>query len=194
MAVEYELKYTATEEILESIARVLPEVTGSCSMETTYYDTQDLDLSARKYTLRKRLENGVSICTVKTPEKDGGRGEWEWECETIEAAIPELCKLGGPKELLLFAEKGFRPVCGAKFRRRAWEIFLGESDVQLALDQGVLLGGGREKPFCEVEIELKEGDREVLDAFGKDLAAACGLVREPKSKFRRAWELSQEGK
>lgn len=190
MGLEYELKYTASPEILESIANVLPEPTGSYAMETTYYDTEKGDLAAGKYTLRKRLENGVSICTVKTPAAEGGRGEWECQKESIEEAIPELCKLGGPEELLALTADGVKPICGARFQRTTWDIFLGESYVELALDKGVLLGGGKEQPFCEVEVELKEGQREIADAFAKDLAQACGMTQEPKSKFRRAMDLA----
>ena len=63
---------------------------------------------------------------------------------------------------------------------------------ELALDRGVLTGGGRELPLCEAEAELKEGSREALVAFGLLLERSFGLVPERLSKFRRALELAKE--
>ncbi len=186
MGLEYELKYTADEETLASIANVLPPASQELDMHTTYYDTPAGDLSKRHYTLRLRKENEKTVCAVKTPAGDKGRGEWEVESDTIEAAIPELCKLGAPADLAQLAASGLEAICGARFHRTTWDLFIGDSYIELALDKGVLLGGGKEEAFCEVEVELKEGDQEIVDAFGKDLANACGLKVQPKSKFKRA--------
>ncbi len=189
MGLEYELKYIADEETLASIARVLPEPTGEFDMETIYYDTADWALSQVNFTLRRRLENGRSICALKTPAKKAGRGEWELECDSIEIAIEELCKLGAPNELHALTASGVAPVCGARFHRTTWDLFIQDAYIELALDQGVVTGGGREEAFCEVEVELKEGDKELCDAFGADLASACGLKKQTRSKFRRAKDL-----
>ena len=62
--------------------------------------------------------------------------------------------------------------------------------MELALDQGVLLGRGKELPFAEVEVELKEGSDEVALAFAKALAEEFHLTEEPKSKFVRAMTLA----
>ena len=67
MAIEYELKFQATPQQLAQIDRAFQEEGQTLSMETTYYDTPSGALSARHYTLRTRLENGVSVCTLKTP-------------------------------------------------------------------------------------------------------------------------------
>ena len=65
--------------------------------------------------------------------------------------------------------------------------------VELALDTGCLLGGGRELPFTEVEVELKAGPESAAAAFAQALAAEFGLTPEPKSKYRRALELAKNG-
>ncbi len=189
MGLEYELKYTADEKTLSSIANVLPPASQELQMRTTYYDTPAGDLAKRRYTLRLRKENDRSVCTVKTPAGEKGRGEWEVECDSIENAIPELCKLGAPADLAQLTAGGVAALCGARFHRTTWDLFIGDSYIELALDKGVLLGGGKEESFCEVEVELKEGDKEIVDAFGADLANACGLKKQPKSKFRRALDL-----
>ena len=83
MATEFELKYAATAANLEAIRAAVPGQYETISMETTYYDTPGHDLSARKWTLRRRLENGVSVCTLKTPASGSSRNEWEVECKVL---------------------------------------------------------------------------------------------------------------
>jgi len=187
MATEYELKFQATPDILAAIDAAYP---GSVvmEMETAYYDTPTGAMSARRYTLRRRLENGVSVCTLKTPAGDA-RGEWETECDTIEAAIPKLMEMGAPTDLEALTKGGLVHICGAKFTRLAKTVKLPECTVEIALDKGILLGGGKTEPLCEAEVELKAGTKEACDAFAGELARRFGLVTEEKSKFARALAL-----
>lgn len=189
MGYEFELKFRATEEAQQAIAG--NGIWHTVTMETTYYDTPSGALSRRHYTLRRRLENGVSVCTLKTPAGELGRGEWETACDTIEAAIPELCKLGSPTELPALVQEGLIPVCGARFTRRASAVVVEDTEVEIALDKGVLFAGDREIPLCEVEVELKEGSREQAAAYALALAHQYGLAPEPASKFKRALALKE---
>lgn len=190
MGREFERKYRAGEEKIAVIREKYGEFTP-ISMETVYYDTPDGDLGKRRWTLRRRYENGVSVCTLKTPAPGGARGEWERECGSIAEAIPELCKLGGPRELLLLTAAGVREVCGARFTRLAKLLVFPGCTVELALDRGVLLGGGKELPFAEVEVECKSGSEAVAEAFAEALAAEFGLVPESDSKHKRALALTK---
>ena len=234
MAVEFELKVRATPEQLDKVQQGITGQPQVIEIETTYYDTADGALSKRKYTLRRRMENGVSVCTLKTPversviasgETDfsarlryfnvglppastylhslrygrndnegcamvGGRGEYEVRCDVIEKAIPELCKLSGVGLTALTAS-GVVPVCGARFTRVATVIELPECTVELALDRGVLLGGGREIGLHELEVELKSGSREAATLYAMALAQTYGLTPEKYSKFRRALDLAR---
>ena len=189
MGREFELKYRADGKAIAAIREAFGDFT-SISMETTYYDTGDKALGSLRWTLRRRLENGVSVCTLKTPAPGGGRGEWETECGDILAAIPLLCNLGAPMELKNKVTDGVFPVCGAKFTRLAKSISLENCTVELALDQGILLGGGKELPLSEVEVEVKSGSEEAAVAFAEALAAKFGLVPEDASKFKRALTLA----
>ena len=188
MGREFELKYQATPDIVEGIHGKFGEFTP-ISMETTYYDTEDLALRKRKWTLRRRLENGRAVCTVKTPQPDGSRGEWEVESPDLAAGARQLCAMGAPGEILDYVNQGVAPFCGARFTRLAKAIELPGGCVELALDQGVLLGGGRELPFAEVEVELKSGEDSVAIAFAEALAEEFDLREQPKSKLARAMAL-----
>ena len=187
MATEYELKFKANPEVLAAIDGAFPGG-NLMEMETAYYDTPSGALPARRYTLRRRLENGVSVCTLKTPAGDA-RGEWETECDSIEAAIAQLIAMGAPADLEILAKEGLVHICGAKFTRIAKMVVTPECTVEIALDKGVLLGGGKTEPLCEAEVELKDGEKTACDAFGKELADRFGLVTEEKSKFARALAL-----
>ena len=189
MGREFELKYRATGEQLREIEAFYGQF-HQIAMETTYYDAPDGVFSRLRWTLRRRTENGVSVCTLKSNLSDGSRGEWETECGDILSAVPRLIALGAPKELAEYTGAGVEPTCGARFTRKALTLAAGEGTVELALDSGVLLGGGKELPLAEVEVELKQGRDEDAVAFAQALAARFGLAPEPKSKLRRALELA----
>lgn len=192
MGVEYEWKFRADPQVQERLLNDLQCRWERIAMATTYYDTVGGHLSRLRYTLRRREENNKSVCTLKVPASDGGRGEWELEEERIEAAIPKLCKLSGLEELLMLTANGVTAVCGARFDRLAGTIDTGDAVVELALDQGILMGGGREIPLCEIEVELKSGAVAAAEAFAGKLAAEYGLQTERKSKFQRALALAKE--
>lgn len=191
MGIEFELKFSARAEQQAAIRAAFPVEYETIHMETTYFDTADFALSDRHITLRRRLENGESVCTVKTPVSGYGRGEWECRCEDIDTGIIELCKLGAPKELLILTVAGVQAVCGARFTRQAGMVEFSGAALELALDSGVLLGCGREIPLCEVEVELKSGDTAAAVEFGEQLAQRFGLELQKKSKFRRALALAR---
>ena len=188
MATEYEWKFQATPETLDGIDRAFPEPGNTIAMETTYFDTPTGALSARHYTLRRRLENGQSVCTLKTPA-GAARNEWELACDSIEKAIQMLPALGCPEDFSDLVKEGVMAVCGAKFTRIAKTVTFPEGTVEIALDAGILMGGNRETPLCEVEVELKNGDVRFCDLFAKALATRFDLKKEEKSKFRRALDL-----
>lgn len=187
MAREFELKYAAKPEILEKIREKFSDF-EEISMETTYFDTEDGALSARYITLRSRRENGSCICTLKTPGEGHGRGEWDAHAPWCEETVAKLWEESGEKAVD-FAD--LRSVCGARFTRWAARLEMPDCAVELALDSGVLLGGGRELPLCEVEVELKSGSEEAAVQWAQALAAEFGLSPERRSKFRRASDLAK---
>lgn len=186
MGYEFELKFRADADTLALLRQNVAGQEKTYQMHTTYYDTTDGSLSAKKYTLRRRMENDISVCTLKVPAKGDGRGEFEAVSDSIEAALPTLCKLsglGGLESVTLIE------VCGAKFTRIAKTFTWQDTVMELALDQGQLYGGGKSIPLFEVEIELKDGSEDAVRAFGAFLSAAYGLVPEKASKFRRGLAL-----
>lgn len=185
MGREFELKYRCSDADFEALKAAF-EGFHTIEMETTYYDTFDGKLNFRHWTLRRRYENGVSICTVKTPDPKGGRSEWEVEAPGIIVGIPKLCQAGAPLELMAMTVGGVQAVCGAKFTRLALTLEVPGATVELALDKGKLFGNGREEPLQEVEVELKEGADSAAIAFAKLLEEKYHLTPENRSKYKRA--------
>ena len=95
-------------------------------------------------------------------------------------------------QLIALTVDGVEQVCGAKFIRLAKLLELEDCTVELALDRGCLMGGGREESLQEVEVEYKAGSEEAAVAFAKALAAEFGLIPESGSKYRRALALAQK--
>ncbi len=187
MGREFELKYSVSETAFAAIAQEFVPL-SVVQMETTYFDTSDSALSNRKITLRRRLENGKSFCTLKTPGDSFGRGEWDAEgpwCEEIVADLFARAKIPAIP-ITELAE-----VCAARFTRLAREISLPDCTLEIALDEGFLLGGGRKEPLREVELELKSGSEAALLAWAEDFAQKYQLKIETQSKFRRAMILAK---
>ena len=187
MGREFELKYAATPATLEVI-RADGENWTRISMETAYFDTPEGDLAKKKCTLRQRMENGISVCTLKTPADGFGRGEWDkkevWSEETVKALFAAAGLENIPFEKL-------QKVCGARFTRLAKKVELSACSLEIALDEGVLSGGGREIPLCEVEVECKSGDENIVVSWAQSLAEEYGLQPERFSKFYRASRLAK---
>ena len=190
MGREFELKYRADSAVLSEIRKHYGDFTTT-EMETTYYDTFDLKLAFHHWTLRKRMENGVAVCTFKSPSENGGRNEWEVHCDQILPGIMQLCQAGAPWELMRATAGGIQPFCGAKFTRLSKLLTLEDgTKVELALDQGYLTGGSHKQDFVEVEVELKEGSEESAILFAKLLAHRFSLSPEPEAKVVRARKLA----
>lgn len=190
MGREFELKYRCADGDFEGLKAAF-EGFRTIEMETTYYDTFDAKLSFHHWTLRRRFENGLSVCTLKTPDPRGGRSEWEVEAGGIMTGIPRLCQAGAPLELMMMTVGGVQPVCGAKFTRLALQLEVPGATVELALDRGVLMGGGREEALQEVEVELKAGADSAAIAFAKLLEEKYHLIPEHSSKYKRALRLAR---
>lgn len=190
MGREFELKYAATAQAQQAIRDAFGDF-RTIRMETTYFDTPDSALAARHVTLRLRKENEDCICTMKTPLPDGSRGEWECHASDILSGVETLRHLGAPNDLCDLAKGGVIAVCGAKFTRLAAEVPTADGTAELAIDSGILLGGGKEVPLCEVEIEHKSGSDQSTIELATVIATRFGLAQEKRSKFRRALDLAK---
>lgn len=197
MGQELEYKYrVADARQMEALAAWLARELGArwdlVEMESTYYDTPDRDLAARRWALRLRRENHRTVATIKTPGPGRVRGEWEVEAGDLAQALPALAALGAPAALPELAQKGLAPRCTARFTRRRSLIAPPGFQAEAALDQGELAAGGRSRPFRELEIEWKGGDSQSMARWCETFARRWALPQEPESKLARALALAGE--
>lgn len=159
-------------------------------METVYFDTPARAFSSRRWTLRHRVEGERRVACMKTPsDEPHARNEFEVEApEMNEAALSALIAAGAPQEAAaLAAAEGLLPVCGAKFIRKAAVLrFSDGSTAVLSGDVGMLHGAAEQTDFCELELELQQGQPEQMLRFAQQLAQEFALRPEPKSKHARA--------
>ena len=101
------------------------------------------------------------------------------------------CHGGDNYSLAGLTAGGIVPTCGARFTRHAIALPSGGGTVELALDEGVLLGGGKEETLREAEVELKSGEDDDAIRFAQSLAQRFSLTPEPKSKLARAKALAE---
>ncbi len=187
MGREFELKYVVSQDAFAAIAQEFVPF-SVIRMETTYFDTADSALSRKKITLRRRLENGKSVCTLKTPGDSFGRGEWDAEGAWCEEIVADLFARANISAIPITE---LMEVCAARFTRLAREISLPDCTLEIALDEGFLLGGDRKLPLREVELELKSGSEEALLTWAEDFSKKYQLKIETQSKFRRAMDLAK---
>ena len=196
MGTELEWKLSVPEPSLldhiladEAIRSRMTETPRRYHMQTSYYDTSDRRFSARRITLRRRLENNVSVLCVKAPLTDAAdphaHGEWELEGDDLPAALPRFAALGAPTAV----SEPCSLLClwRADFIRRAVMLRMDDGSLcELALDCGSLYGPTRSCPFCELELELKHGAPDASRAFCEAVRERFGLSVQTQSKFARA--------
>ena len=172
---------------------------ASLDLRDEVYDTSTLALAAAGNALRVRRDGRRVIVTLKS----AGRVEGSVHVrEEIEVDATEAAVEAGhwPEEVRRRVDevaKGqlLAPVVAVENHRRTWSLTAGDRSIaELALDEGTIRAEGRERPFLEVEVELKgDGNREDLDRITRILVANLPLEPEPKSKFARGLALISPG-
>ncbi|MFN7097447.1 MAG: inorganic triphosphatase, partial [Gammaproteobacteria bacterium] len=76
------------------------------------------------------------------------------------------------------------------FQRTTWDIAFNDSTmIEVALDQGVVTAGTRIDTIQEIELELKNGNPELLKTVAKLFELELALTPESRSKAARGFAL-----
>ncbi len=199
---EIEAKYTVSGADLETLATIkqlgvytITPAPAPELQENTYYDTADGRLTAARHGLRVRRIGERSLITLKGPADVGHdgvhrRAEFEFPGANPD---PRTWPDGIARDLALALTGGapLLPQVVIRTERRVLHIMRdGVPVAELCLDRGVMQSGARERPFTEVEIELREaGTAADLSALTCELATFVTLTPEPRSKLERALAL-----
>lgn len=186
--------------LLREYSSGAPELQGLFSI---YVDTPALHLKKHRSALRVRKVGDKWLQTYK----GGGRVEaglhqrHEWECEVpgpeidLDSLLPLVDNPAAREALEAphLAEQ-LREVFTTSFLRTIWMLnLLQDTVVELALDQGFVSAGERSEALCEIELELKSGQTEVLLAFSESLRQAITLEPSNISKAQRGFALRFPG-
>lgn len=143
---------------------------ASASLVSTYFDTEDHHLRDDGVTLRIRQAGDRRVQTVKRTRLSDTLSRQEVEAE-IDGDAPDLRRIDD-RELRSIVEAAgeLEPLFESRIERTTWPVAYGESQFELALDDGEVVAGELRSAVCELELELKSGS--VADLFGLAKAIA----------------------
>ncbi len=181
---EVELKFACGPDDLAAVlAAAPPGADDTAELISVYFDTPDLALQKAGASLRVREKQGRRVQTLKRGE---GMTREEHEAP-IEGLAPDP-KLG-PLPKLVPPGAALAPAFNVRVTRRERRLRYEGAEIELALDQGEVVGGRSRSPICEVELELKDGPPEALFALGRRLSQAAPLYLSFATKAARGQAL-----
>lgn len=196
---EIELKYKLLSHLLAD--KIWKDFGGQgvgCKYSGAYYDTPDMGLAKKDVIFRIRSEEEACIATMKwNAVEDFGLYEREEVDVNLGPNPPNQIDreiFRGTKAFDIVSDiSGDLLQCiNVDFIRRKKVVSFGQSLVELAIDMGNITAGKGKSPICELEIELKEGNKEDLVALGKEIVEKYSLEPEKSSKFARGKKLLNE--
>jgi inorganic triphosphatase YgiF len=199
MSHEVELKFDLAAEDVAAL-RACPSLAGEPAragrVDTCYFDSKDGAVRRAGYSLRVRRAGGRHVQTVKhKPASAAGLFvRREWECEVAGPGLDREALAKTPLGRLLDAA-GAGPLVRqvrSQFRRTSWLVTHKGSRVEVVLDEGIVAGGGKEAPLCELELELKAGKPRALFALAQEIGAAVPLRLGVLSKAERGYALAEK--
>ncbi len=203
METEIELKLfflpAYKEQLIAEINRLfLAGFQADVMLSNGYFDTEDMQLRRWDMGLRVRGFNDKREQTIKTAGKVVGgihsRPEYNVDIETD---IPELALF--PAHIwpagadLADTQAKLNCVFHTDFRRLTWLVTEGTSQIEIALDEGIIRSGNREEPLCELEFELVSGQAGDLLALAEKLISRVPMRLGKASKAQRGYRLAGLG-
>jgi len=181
---EVELKFLCTPGDLAAVLAAAPAGDDeSRELISVYFDTPDLALQKAGVSLRVRESKGRRVQTLKR-----GEGLSREEHEAPVAGDEPDRDLGPLKDLLPEGDR-LDPAFNVRVTRRQRTFCYQDAEIELALDQGEVIGGTRHSPICEVELELKQGPPSALFALARDLSRVAPLYLSFDGKAARGQAL-----
>ncbi|THB83187.1 inorganic triphosphatase [Pantoea allii] len=200
MTIEIELKFIATPQAAGKLAELLSTLPNQhqAARELTniYFETDDNQLRRWDMGLRIRGVDQRYEMTLKAAGQTLGglhqRPEYNVELSEPVLDIARLPAEIWPKDTDVVAlQSRLEPLFTTHFQREVWLITTGNSEIEVAFDQGAVTAGELSEPLCEIELELKRGERQDLLAFAQQLVGLGGLRMGSLSKAARGYQLAQ---
>jgi len=198
LSTETELKLLLAPEQLRrvprnALVRRLKRGRGvSDNLKSVYFDTDDMQLRGNKMVLRVRHVGRRRIQTLKTMGEPsaGASLRQEWETE-ISGDVPEASPLRATEARLPQPEdrlvRSLHPIFSTEVRRTTYTLGADGWEVEMALDEGRVVGPAGFTPISEAEFELKRGEPRILfelaRALQRQLAGRVSLTTKAERGF-----------
>jgi inorganic triphosphatase YgiF len=161
---------------------------------TTYFDTDDLGLRERGYSLRVRKCGSRHVQTLKHADFAaavvGQRNEWEWPVTSNQVDPAPLDALASRAGELGGEYAHARPRFVTDIKRKSYLLDLGGgTKVEAVIDQGSVRAGSACEDVSELEIEVKDGPLGPAYRLALDLARGNVLRLGTESKADRGYRL-----
>lgn len=195
MSTEIELKLQLSPKAARKLSEH-PLLAGLTSQRqyllNTYYDTAALELHARRVALRFRKKGELWLLTVKSAEPACGglamRSEWETQATPGEFDFSHVDQ-DDLREFLEQRREMLQAVFTTHFQRQVWQVSYGDSEIELALDNGSIDSGEQSTRICEIELELLSGKLDDIFALTRQLQKDLTLHPAIASKAERGYNL-----
>ncbi|MGY3964089.1 CYTH domain-containing protein [Aeromonas veronii] len=203
MQTEIEIKFFVASDIQPELSNLLNslEIKESSQQQlgNVYFDTPTLALRQLEMGLRIRRCDAFAEQTIKCRGQVVGglhaRPEYN---APVSGDLPTLSAF--PDEIwpTLTERDHIQQQLVAQFRtdflRRHWLIAFEGAEIELAWDQGEIVGSQGSTTINELELELKSGATAALFALAQRLAKLGGLRLGAQSKAQRGYRLAGLGK
>ena len=190
---EVELKLELAPEDMPRLREsplLLGEMAVSDRLVSHYYDTVDRALRAAGYVLRVRHSRDGTVQTVKQDAAAAAglfvRPEWE---RPIKGDRPVIARGDGMVGDLVEPDD-LKRVFTTNVMRDIRHLTVGDAQIEVALDEGVIRAGRARRALCEIELELKGGTPAPLFVLARELNALVPLRLGVRSKGERGYALA----
>lgn len=189
-AAELELKFQLGPGAVEALgAEFFPPENATVShLHAIYYDTPEHALRDAGFGLRVRRRGDAYTQTLKHRGGGGLFERDEWEAPVMGPDL-DLGALAATPAAEVVGDATLTPAFVVEVERRTQVWTHGRTRIEVSLDIGQIVGGGRAEPIAELELELLAGSRMALFALARELQKKAVLTLSFASKAERGYRL-----
>lgn len=200
MTIEIELKFLIDPDQIDAIKKQLAlyphRYTSPTMLTNHYYETADNQLRGWDMGLRVRGKDGHYEMTLKTAGQEIGglhqRPEYNVPLQDSQLNIALLPQDVWPSGTDISAlQQRLNPLFSTNFTREKWVITYGNSEIEVAFDQGSVSADQQTASLLELELELLQGERTDIFALANELVKDGGVRLGGQSKAARGYGLAQ---
>ena len=162
-------------------------------IETSYFDVKDNILAKNGVVLRLRKQDeDLNIISMKWVNPESAIFErYEFEVETRDAVpqIQELGELCNRKIVELIGSEALEEKFRTVFTRESYSLDFEETLIEFSIDRGEIISADQRQNIEEIELELKQGDVNILYDTAINLIKKLHLTVEFCSKSQRGFAL-----